>query len=251
VEADVLKDDPTPNELAHGVAAATTGLGAASRSRRTGAVAVSVGLLLVGVPSLAKAENKFVDLHVGAAVGAFAGGGSGTAQPPGSTKKAQTDFFEQVRGPAAGIELGVRLLILDLSARFLQAFDGGGRQGTLSQLSLAFVLAIPVGRNGLDSLGRAQPGATYICPSANVGFGIGTLGPIDPPLSNDQIAQKGLMTGGALGIEHFCGKFFSVEGRAEGGYHYFFGAQQALNAQSASSGWQIAGFGFATVHLGI
>jgi hypothetical protein len=169
----------------------------------------------------------------------------------GSMKKAQTDFFQQVRGPAAGVELGVRLLVLDLSARFLQAFDGGGRQGTLSQVSLAFVLAIPVDNRGTDATGHPRPGATYICPSANVGFGLGTLGPISPPLTNDQIAQKGLLAGGSVGVQHFFGKFFSVEGRVEGGYHYFFGAQQALNAQAASSGWQIAGLGLATFHLGV
>jgi len=208
---------------------------------------------LVGLPRAARADNKFVDLHADAIAGAILGGGSGTATTAsnGTSKKLQTDFFESVRGPAAGVEVGMRLLILDLSARFLQVFDGGGRQGTFSQLALSFVLGIPIGRGGVDELGRALPGTTFLRPAASVGFGIGTLGPVSPPLNNEQIAQKGLVTGGAVGVEHVFGRFFSLEGRLEGGYHYFFGAQTAINSQSASSGWQMAALGLATFHLGI
>jgi hypothetical protein len=211
--------------------------------------AVALGLF-AGVRT-ANAENRFVDLHAGAVAGGFFGGGSGTTTPPGSAKKSETDFFERVRGPAAGAEVGVRLLVLDLSARFLQAFDGDGTQGTLSQLALSFVLGIPVGGAGVDAEGRPRPGATFLRPGAHVGFGIGTLRPVSPPLDNKQIAQKGLLTGGALGLEHVFGRFFSLEGRVEGGYHYFFGAQTAVNSQSASSGWQMAILGLATLHLGI
>lgn len=217
---------------------------------RFGVLAVVGCAAFVGARQ-ARAENRFVDLHAGAVAGGFFGGGSGTTVPPGSSKKSESDFFERVRGPAVGAEVGVRLLVLDLSARFLQAFDGDGTQGTLSQLALSFVLGIPVGRSGVDELGRALPGSTFLRPAAQVGFGIGTLRPVSPPLDNKQIAQKGLLTGGALGLEHVFGRFFSLEGRVEGGYHYFFGATTAINSQSASSGWQMAILGLATLHLGI
>ena len=52
------------------------------------------------------------------------------------------DFFDTTRGAAAGFEVGVKLLVFDLSANFLQVIDGSGRTGTLTRVLGGFVIAL-------------------------------------------------------------------------------------------------------------
>jgi len=121
----------------------------------------------------ARAEDgRFIDLHAAVLAGGLTGGGSaGTA-----------DFFHQISGPGVGAEVGLRLLILDLSFRFLQTFDSDGRGGTISYIPmLGPTIEIPVARH------------MVLRPSLAAGFGFGTPGPAHAPLSADQISAKGLL----------------------------------------------------------
>ena len=211
------------------------------RRRRAGAPAAGRGALLalaLLVGSLAsqraaRADGRFVDVHAGVLAGALTGGGSaGTA-----------DFFHQISGPGLGAEVGVRLLILDLSFRFMQTFDSSGRGGTISYIPLLGPsIEIPVARH------------MVLRPALAAGFGFGTPGPAHAPLSADQISAKGLLVVGKLGVERFFGPVFGLSLHAEGGYHYFIGGSGLVNGTAASdhsSGWQMGLFGSAVIHLGV
>lgn len=178
-------------------------------------------------------DGRFIDVHAALLAGGLTGGGSaGTA-----------DFFHQISGPGLGAELGLRLLIVDLSFRFMQTFDSDGRGGTLSYIPmLGPSIELPVARH------------LVLRPAVAAGFGFGTPGPAHAPLSADQISAKGLLVVAKLGVERFFGPVFGLAVHAEGGYHYFIGGSGLINGTAASdhsSGWQMGLFGSAVLHLGI
>jgi len=184
-------------------------------------------------PRAARADGRFIDLHAGVLAGGITGGGSA----------GNADFFHQISGPGVGAEVGLRLLILDLSFRFMQTFNSDGRGGTLSYIpTLGPSIEIPVARH------------LVLRPAVAAGFGFGTPGPAHAPLSADQISAKGLLVLGKLGVEKFFGPVFGLGVQAEGGYHYFIGGSGLVNGTAASdhsSGWQMGLFGTAVIHLGI
>lgn len=194
------------------------------------------GLLLGALlpPRTARADGRFVDVHAAVLAGGVSGGGSATGAP---------DFFRQVRGPAVGAEVGIRLLILDLSFRFLQTFDTNGRGGTISYIPmLGPSVEIPVARH------------LVLRPGLAAGFGFGTPGPAHAPLTADQISAKGLLVMGRLGVERFFGPVVGLAAHVEGGYHYFIGGSGLINGSSVSdhsSGWQMGVFGSFVVHIGV
>jgi hypothetical protein len=185
-----------------------------------------------------RADARWLDLHAGVRGGGITGWGSDRNTP---------DFFEKTRGPGAGFELGVKLLVFDVSANFLQVFDGSGRVGTLTQFLLGFEIDVPAGDGKLPD-GHPQ---NIFRPGLAAGFGFGTPGPVHPPLDNAQISDKGFVSHVKLAYEHFLNPFIGVGVEANLGYHYFLGGQVATNGQDHSSGYHLVGLGTFTFHLGL
>ena len=202
-------------------------------------VSVCLGLLTPR-KALAQEHAKLVDLYGSVLMGGTVGRGTDGGTP---------DFFHQSQGGAAGVNVGVRLIFLDLSIRFLQMFDGAGRAGTLSTVMLGPALEIPVVGGGKDVHGRVRPVQVVVRPGLAAGFGFGTDAPVKPPLTNDQLAAKGLLLMGRFGIERLFGPVLGIGAEVQGGYHYLFGASGLTSDHS--EGWQLAGFANVSLHLGI
>jgi hypothetical protein len=194
-----------------------------------------VALLLLAAPRMA--EARLVDLHAGLRGGALVGWGSDSKTP---------DFFDKTRGGVVGFELGVKLLVLDLSANFLQVINGSGRVGTLTQFLLGVELDFPVG-SGRSNESRNR---TILRPGINAGFGFGTPGPVDPPLTNSQISDKGFISNLKLALEHFLNPYIGVGIEGDVGYHYFLGGMVVTSSKDFSSGMQLCALGTVTLHLG-
>jgi hypothetical protein len=198
--------------------------------------ALAGAAVCLGGARAAQARAKLLDLHVGAVAGGMTGRGVDNSTP---------DFFHLAQGPAFGAEVGLRFLVLDLSIRFVQLVDSSGRAGTLSTVMFGPSVEIPI-------VSRGERPVLLLRPGIGVGFGFGTPLPVDLPLSNDQISGKGLLVVGRFQVERMFGPVFGLGVEAQGGYHYFFGADATVNDQkSHSSGWQIAAFGMLTFHFGI
>lgn len=194
-------------------------------------------LLLAAVAVLLaarSAEARLLDLHAAAEAGGIGGWGSSS----------KPDFFDHTRGPAFGAELGIKLLVFDLSTSFTQVIDGSGWSGTLSQVALAIDVDIPVGPTKLHN-GQS---AHIIHPSIGVGLAVGTPGPVSPPLNAAQISDKGVVFPAKVGYEYFLNPFFAVGAEAMFGYHYFFIGGSVDNH---SQGFQFSGMGTVKFHLGI
>ncbi|HEY8924096.1 MAG TPA: hypothetical protein VIU64_06920 [Polyangia bacterium] len=208
------------------------------------ALSFSLAGALAVAPAMARAEGRFVDLHAGLMFGGLTGGGNGGPSTP--------DFFSGTRS-AFGAEIGLRLLVIDLSIRFLQMLGSNGREGTLSTIMLGPMFEIPVLGGELDTASHRRPVKLVLRPGATAGLGFGTPAPVNPPLSADQISGKGFLANARFGAEYFVQPWFGLEAHVEGGYHYFVGGEGVLNGaavQDHSSGGQFGLFGAAVLHLG-
>jgi hypothetical protein len=204
------------------------------------ATAALVALIGVGVAGAARpAQARLIDLYAGATAGGFGGWGSTPGTP---------DFFDKTHGPAVGFDLGVKLLIFDLSANFLQTFNGSGTAGTLIQLLLGTEVDVPLGETKIAA-GLSQQ---VLKPELAGGFGFGTPGPVSPPLTDSQISAKGIVANATLGYEYFLNPFIGIGASGTFGYHYFFGGDviNSSNVRDHSSGYQLIGLGTVTFHLG-
>ena len=211
------------------------------RRRLCGPAAVAL-VAFLGASGIAHARAKLIDLHLAILGGGMTGDG---------TAKVPPDFFHQTRGPGLGAELGLRLVIIDLSIRFLQMLGSDGRQGTLTSIMLGPMVEIPVKGGGKDAFGNSRPPQVVVRPGLVAGVGFGTPAPVSPPLSADQISGKGLMVLGRFAVERMFGPIFGLGAEVQGGYHYFLGASGLATGNDRSSGWQLAGFGTLAFHFGI
>lgn len=229
---------------ARGRVGANTGRGRPRPPRRGRGLALALGLvvLAVGVSRPSEARAKLVDLH-GAVL---AGGMTGRGNDPGIV-----DLFEQNEGAGFGLELGARLLVLDFSMRFMQTVNTGGTGGTVLTALLGPSVEIPVMGGGQDADGTQRSPVLVIRPGLAGGLCFGTSGPVDPPLTNDQLAGKGLLAVGRFAVERMFGPILGVGGEVQGGYHYLVGASNTVNGKDNSSGWQMGVFGTLAFHLGI
>jgi len=201
------------------------------------AVPVAVALGLACALAAAPAQARLIDFYAGTRAGAMTGWGSRSDTP---------DFFDKVRGGALGAEVGAKLLVLQLSVSFLQLIDGAGRSGTLSQAILGLEVDIPIGEARFSN-GRRK---LLLRPGTGAGVAFGTPGPVSPPLSNDQISHKGLVSQARLALEYNPHELvgFGVEGMF--GYHYFVGAAAVNDVSNHSSGYHLSLLATATFHLG-
>jgi hypothetical protein len=192
--------------------------------------------------SNARAQGKLVDLHGAILAGAMTGRGTDSGTP---------DLFHQTQGASFGAEVGARLLIVDLSVRFLQMVNTDGYQGTMLTALFGPSVEIPVKAGGVDAQGKKRPPLVVVRPGLAAGICFGTLVPVKPPLTNDQLAGKGLLFVGRFAIERMFGPILGLGAEVDGGYHYLLGASGLANGQDHSGGWQVAGFGTLAVHFGI
>jgi hypothetical protein len=197
-----------------------------------------VALAVAGTLAAAQpADARLIDLYAGATAGGVGGWGTTPNTP---------DFFDSTRGPGFGFDLGMKLLVFDLSANFLQVVDGSGLSGTLIQFLLGIEVDIPLGDAKLpDGLPR-----DVLRPEVAGGLGFGTPGPVNPPLTDSQVSAKGIVANGSVGYEHYLNPFMAVGGQVTFGYHYFFGGDEVNGASSHSAGYHVIGLGTFTFHLG-
>jgi hypothetical protein len=197
------------------------------------AIALGIGMLVAPRP----AEARIMDLHAGVDAGGIVGWGATSNTP---------DFFQHTRGGGLGFNLGFKFLIFDASASFIQVLNGSGTVGTLTQFLVGMEFDIPVGREKLSD-GKAR---NILRPGLHAGLGFGTPGPVDPPLDNDQVSDKGFVSHLKVAYEYFLNPFMGVGGTGLVGYHYFLGGQVVTNSQDHSSGYHMAALAQFTFHLG-
>ena len=188
------------------------------------------------------AAARLIDLRAAVVGGGLTGWGSTSATP---------DFFDRRKAPGLGLDVGVKLLIFDVSASFFQFIDGNGREGTLAQVLVGVNIDVPVGHDKFQTGIDRGHNKNILHPLAEVGFAAGTPEAVHLPYDNAQISDKGLVTYVGLGYEHFLTGIIAIGAEADYGYHYFTGGEKSMMvANQFSQGTQLAGYATLTFHLG-
>lgn len=204
-----------------------------TKKRILGTVVALTAMLAVARP----ASAALFDIYAAVRGGGAWGKGVNTLQ------STSADYFKTNNGPGFGAQIGARLLFVDLSISGTQFVNDKGLQG------MYFDAIAGVG--GSIPLGEAKSPADFMRIGAGVGFAVGTLATVDPPLSNDQIRNKGVVGQAVVAWDHYMGRFLSVGLEMNAGYHYFFlgGDAVANSNENQSQGIHVLGFLTFRLHL--
>jgi hypothetical protein len=203
--------------------------------KRTVLLCFLAGTALLGRPRAA--EAKLFDLYASGRAGQIWGWGISDVNAEAS------NFFDRVRGPSLGAEVGAEVFLVNLSVNFNQLFDREGPAGTLTQFLVGFD-----GDLAIDS--RLKP-KTFLRFGVSGGLALGTHRPVDPPLDNNQVSNKGPVAQGLVALDRHLNSVFIIGLEFIGGYHYFFaGGDAPANAKTnQSQGAHVMGFLSLRVHF--
>lgn len=185
-----------------------------------------VAVALTGAPGAAHADvfKLYAEVHGGA----LGGQGTGGDLVNNTANMFDEAFFEQAPHGAYGVLVGGRFLFVDAQIQHHQ-FTDGDRLATWTQFAAGIDFELPIGSQTPEQK-KAGKGS-YLEFGAHVGFGLGTGQQVMPPLSNDEISDKGFILQGKLGLGKHLNKVFDLGLAVPISYGYFFksGGGAAVN----------------------
>lgn len=147
--------------------------------------------------------------------GELHGGGMGGKGTSGDPK--DEAFFGTAPHGMYGLKVGVRFLVLEGQIQHHQ-YRGGGELATWTQFSAGLGMGMDLG----NAQQRKAHESAFVEFGGLVGGGLGTGRQVDPPLSNDEITDKGFLIEGRFSLGKHLGKFFDVGVAVTGSWGYFF-----------------------------
>ena len=125
----------------------------------------------------------------------------------GAVSESDAAFFPNVPHGMYGALIGGQVLFLTGEIQHHQ-FTDGSRISTWTQFGAGFRFELPMGTLTPEDKKAGKGSYTEFAFSAN--FGLGTGQQVTPPLSNDEITDKGLVVQGKLGFGKHLNKIFDV-----------------------------------------
>lgn len=171
---------------------------------------VVAAVVACGLPARADADifKLFGELHGGAV------GGKGLS---GDAVDQEKDFFAHAPHPMYGVRVGARLLIFDGVIQHHQ-FRNGNRLATWTQFGVGLGIEADLG----DEKTKKAKKSAYLDFGIHAGFGLGTGQQVMPPLSNDEVTDKGFIVEGRLGFGKHLNKFVDIGVAVPASWGYFF-----------------------------
>jgi hypothetical protein len=180
------------------------------------------------IPANADVFKLYAEAHGGGMVGKGLGGDViDNASLNGS-------FFESASPGAFGALIGGRFLFLDVQIQHHQ-FVGGGDLSTWTQFGAGLEFEAGLGQTPEQK--KAGKGG-YVAIGTHLFFGVGTGQQVMPPLSNDEVTDKGFLLQGALGFGKRLNKVFDIGISIPVSYGYFFKSGDALAANNLETHYQ-------------
>lgn len=200
----------------------------------------ALGCALALVLSLAPAHADVLVLYGEAHGGAMGGKGTGGDQQDEA-------FFANAPLGMYGLKIAARFLILEGQIQHHQ-YRGGGELATWTQFSAGLGVGIDLG----DKKQKKAHESTFVEMGALVGGGLGTGRQVDPPLSNDEITDKGFLIEGRFSFGKHLNKFLDFGVAATGSWGFFFknGVEDGANDVSNQyQGFQLEGLAYLRLKL--
>ncbi|HWO25219.1 MAG TPA: hypothetical protein VNO30_41050 [Kofleriaceae bacterium] len=174
-------------------------------------------------------------------------GGVGLSGDPVNGPDGDTAFFANAPHGVYGLRLGARLLIIDAAIQHHQ-LTNGARISTWTQFALGIGIQPELG----DEKAKKAHTNGFLDIGLNVGFGLGTGQQVDPPLSNDEITDKGFIVEGRLAFGKHLNKVLDLGFVVPASWGYMFknGFDTAANDVSTHyRSFQVAGLLFLRANL--
>ncbi len=195
---------------------------------------VAAVLVLVSSAPVPAEANVF-KLYAEAHGGGMYGKGTGGDLVNNTASDYDEAFFENA-GPAAyGVAVGARFLVLAVEIQHHQ-YVGGGDLSTWTQFGAGLQVEAGVGSPSVADK-KAGKGA-YVQFGAMVFFGVGTGQQVTPPLSNDELTDKGFLLQGSLGFGKHLNKALDIGISVPVSYGYFFKSGGDAVANNVSTHYQ-------------
>jgi hypothetical protein len=171
-----------------------------------------VVLVLAGLSARADADvfKLFGEIHAGAV------GGKGLSGDP-VTANDDESFFRNVPHFAYGARVGARFLILEGTIQHHQFYNGSDLS-TWTQFSAGIGIQADLG----DEKAKKAKKGNYVDVGVHAAFGLGTGQQVMPPLSNDEITDKGFLIEGRFGFGKHLNKLFDLGVSVPISWGYFF-----------------------------
>jgi hypothetical protein len=193
-------------------------------------------VVLASAPAHADVLRVFAELHGGAMYGQ---GSAGDQKDEAFFANAPTGMY--------GVKIAARFLILEAQIQHHQ-YRGGDELATWTQFSAGLGIGIDLG----DDKEKKAHKSTFAEAGALVGAGLGTGRQVDPPLSNDEVTDKGFVVEGRFSIGKHLNKFLDFGVALTGAWGYFFknGVDDVANDVSTHyQGMQFEGVAYLRLNL--
>ncbi|MCC6994992.1 MAG: hypothetical protein IT370_10325 [Deltaproteobacteria bacterium] len=178
---------------------------------------LAIAAVLLSAGAARRADARLLQLTVQADVGGSVGRGT-------ANDDTDTDFFNVQSGGAFGGKLGIEFLFIDAWVEHQQFFKGG-LKGSWTQLMLGTDFDFPLSEDD-KLIGTVGTG---------LGFGIGTLQSVDPPLDKAQVENKGFVAQLSIDLDYKLSQLVSLGVSLPIGYHYLFEGDQPANDPNSQS----------------
>ncbi len=193
-------------------------------------------MVLCAAPVQADVLRIFGEVHGGGMVGKGTGG-----------DQKDEAFFANAPNGMYGLKVAARFLIIDAQIQHHQ-YRGGGELATWTQFSAGLGVGIDVG----DEKQKKAHKSTFVEIGTLFGAGLGTGRQVDPPLSNDEVTDKGFLLEGRFSFGKHLNKFLDVGVAVTGSWGYFFknGVDDQSNDVSTHyQGMQFEGLAYLRLNL--
>lgn len=132
-------------------------------------------------------------------------------------------FFAEAPPGTYGLLVGGRFVIGQATIQHHQYAIGGGGLSTWTQFAAGIAIESDLGHKPPRPDGSKPPKkGGYVEFAASVAFGLGTGRQVEPPLSNDEITDKGFLIEGRFGFGTHLNKVFDLGVAVPVSWGYFF-----------------------------
>lgn len=178
------------------------------------------GVLFAATPAAADVFKLYGEIRTG---GTFGTGLSGDRKDDA--------FFARAAPPTYGVLVGGRFLVVDASLQHHQYLRLGSGAADESELSTWTQFDVGLGFSA-DLAGGDEPAkqggekpdkrGAFIDMGVKVGFGVGTGEQVEPPLSNDEVTDKGFVVEGRIGVGTHLNNYLDVGVQVPVAWGYYF-----------------------------
>jgi hypothetical protein len=186
--------------------------------------------------AVAPAEADVVKLYAEAHGGGMYGKGTGGDLVNNSANMLDEAYFENASPGVYGGAIGARFLFLAAEIQHHQ-YVGGGDLSTWTQFGGGLQFEIGLGAPPAKGQKEKVKGG-YVQLGTMLFFGVGTGQQVMPPLSNDEVTDKGFLLQGSIGFGTHINGVFDIGISIPASYGYFFKSGGTAVANDLSTHYQ-------------